>query len=250
MTDQQIPARKVRPILDEWERIKEYADWEAMDSLVQDVRALLPAPTLADMTEDDLAECQWMQADTEARGRAIIIVAEWVDGHAELLDRWGNSFYAAHDTITPRPGLPRMTWPGDAPAPAAPALPAGWRLADHPRYGRVLVTTPEPDDEGDLWLIAPSAKPGSMEDWCDSDVLTFLDTPDAAPPSTLAVGSKWDDADSLNRACEESGRDQIVVSDQDGYAFVWDKAAEWWEGSMPPQFIPLTILHTGKKADQ
>ena len=173
MTDQ-IPAAKVRPILDEWERIKEYADWEAMDNLVQDVRALLPAPTLADMTEDDLAECQWMQADTEARGRAIIIVAEWVDGHAELIDRWGNSFYAAHDTITPRPDLPRMEWPGDKKP--DPALPDGWRLADHQKYGRVIVTNPDPDIHGRVYVVRPADDPMGY-DWffSDPDDLTYLD---------------------------------------------------------------------------
>ena len=61
MTNQMIPARKVRPILDEWERIKEYADWEDMDNLVQDVRDLLPPPTLADMTEEERAARQALE---------------------------------------------------------------------------------------------------------------------------------------------------------------------------------------------
>lgn len=217
------------------------------------LHALLPAPprpTLADMTPEERAECRWMQADTEARGRAIITVTEWMDGNAELLDRQGNSFYAAHSSVTPRPDLPRFVWPGDTPAPAVPALPEGWRLADHPHYGRVFVTSPEPDFDGDLWFIDPGAAPGVMEGWCDTDVLTFLDTPDAVPPNTLAVGSEWDDADALARACEESGRDQIVVSDSTGDVFVWAFDAEWWEDTVPPRLSPYTIIHIGKKADQ
>lgn len=190
MTDQTIPARKVRPILDEWERIKEYADWEAMDILVQSVRNLLPArPTLADMTREERDGCERMQCDVEHRGRAVVIVPEWGAGHAELLDRWGSVFYAAHDTITPRPDLPRLEWPGDK----------------------------KPDT--------------------------------SAPESTLAVGSVWSDINALTEACEESGRDQIIVSGYDGYAFIWDGMAEWWEGSTPPRAAPFTILHTGHETD-
>ena len=68
-------------------------------------------------------------------------------------------------------------------------------------------------------------------------------------PNTLAVGSTWDDAAALTRACDESERDQIVVLEADGYAFIWSYAANWWEGSVPPIDPPYTIIHTGK-ADQ
>ena len=253
MTDQ-IPADKVREILDEWERIKEYADWDDLDTLVKDIRALLPPPplpTLADMTEDDLAECQWMQADTEARGRAVVVVPEWGAGHAELLDRWGNSFYAAHDTITPRPGLPRLEWPGDQQPAPAPALPDGWRLADHPEHGRVVVTDDTPGLDGWVYGVFASDMDGTGFDWhpYDPGELTLLDTP-APPPNTLALGSIWDDTDALADPCEESGRDQITVTDKDGYAFIWAHDAEWWEGSAKPIDAPFTIIHTGRKDDQ
>lgn len=76
------------------------------------------------------------------------------------------------------------------------------------------------------------------------------DTPEAVPPNTLAVGSVWIGINALTRACEESGRDQIVVSDFGGYVSVWSHDAEWWEGSTPPRTTPYTIIHTGKEADQ
>ena len=40
--------------------------------------------------------------------------------------------------------------------------------------------------------------------------------PAPAPESTLAVGSEWDNVDALARACDASGRDQIVITDKDG----------------------------------
>ena len=75
--------------------------------------------------------------------------------------------------------------------------------------------------------------------------------PAAAPPNTLTEGSEWDNVDALARACEESGRDQIVVADKDGDVFVWGVDAEWWETGLPGcDYAPHTIIHAGKKADQ
>ena len=190
MTDQTIPA-DLHP--EDVEHARAYVQ-DFLDAtyapdrtlaVARVLHALLPAPprpTLANMSPKERAECAWMQADVEHRGRAVVIVPEWGAGHAELLNRWGSVFYAAHDRVTPRPDLPRLEWPGDKnPVPApAPSLPEGWRLADHPRYGRVFVTTPEPDGDGDLWFIDPSADPGGMEHWCDPDVLTFLDDQEVA----------------------------------------------------------------------
>ena len=134
-----------------------------------------PRPTLADMSPEERSACQWFQADVETWGRAVIIAPNASDRRAMTLNRRGYVAYEDHDSVTPRPDLPRLEWPGEQQPAPAPALPAGWRLADHPHYGRVFVTAPEPDGDGDLWFIDPSADPGSMEDWCDPDVLTFLD---------------------------------------------------------------------------
>lgn len=74
---------------------------------------------------------------------------------------------------------------------------------------------------------------------------------DAVPPNTLAVGSKWDDADALTLACKKSELDQITVIDCDGDVSVWGADAGWWEPGFPYYgFEPYTILHPGKKADQ
>lgn len=58
-----------------------------------------------------------------------------------------------------------------------PALPDGWRLADHPDHGRVIVTTPTPDDDGDFYFMFPfDDLVGYDWDACSPDELTFLDT--------------------------------------------------------------------------
>ena len=224
--------------------------------VILDVVPAPPPPTLADMTPKERAACRWMQADVEHRGRAVVIVPEWGAGHAELLNRRGSVFYAAHDRATPRPDLPRMTWPGEQQPAPAPALPAGWRLADHREYGRGIVTTPTPDIDGRVYVVRPADDPMGY-DWffSDPDDLTYLDqeagTPEAVPPNTLAVGSVWRYRDALARACEKSGRDQIVALDRAGDAYVWSHEAEWWVDSGPlAEFAPFTILHAGKKADQ
>ena len=155
-----------------------YAEFlDDMSDYIKALEALLPArPTLADIPEDERAACQWMQADIIGGDEPLVITRiDRTDGTALILDRNGCLDGVPAEHVTPRPDLPRLTWPGDKKPAPAPALPDGWRLADHPRYGRVFVTTPEPDGDGDLWFIDPSADPGSMEDWCDPDVLTLLD---------------------------------------------------------------------------
>lgn len=221
------------------------------------LNALLPAPprpTLAYMNDDERAACQWMQCNVKGmQGRRIIAYPGGVGESVGVLVPFGHLADVEPRDVTPLPHLPRLTWPGDAPAPAAPALPEGWRLADHEGYGRVIVTRPEPDDAGGVAITKPvtTKDTRAVQTWCRPDELTYLDTPDAAPESTLAVGSVWDDVDALTQACEETGRDQITVTDRDGDVSVWDAGAEWWATGAPDYgFAPYTIIHAGKKADQ
>ena len=146
------------------------------------LNALLPEPllpTLADMPPEERRACRRMQCDYGEPGRAqsrgVIGYFDHGDEQAIILTTTCGIVWRDYAHVTPRPDLPRLEWPGDQKPAPAPTLPEGWRLADHPRYGRVLVTTPEPDCDGDLWFIDPSAAPGSMEHWCNPDVLTFLD---------------------------------------------------------------------------
>ena len=264
MTDQ-IPANLTR---EEAQAVREWAERALADpnyhsaeevAAARVLLAVLPRPTLADMTPEERAECQRMQANVKGyENRAVILQPYLKNGSARVM--WATlrveAVSWAH--ITPRPDLPRFGWPGEQqPAPALPdgwklgeqhpalALPAGWKLADHEKYGRVVVTSDTPDADGHVYFVAPAPDPIG-NDWhlCQRDELTYLDTP--AQPNTLTVGSTWDDAAALARACDESQRDQIIALDKDGYAFIWSHAANWWEGTVPPIDPPYTILHTGK----
>lgn len=266
MTDQTIPADKVRDLRDQYARLIVDAGTKEAQAyyghVVKVLDALLPAPkhpTLAGMTAGERVACKWMQADTEQQGRTVIISPNASVGRALMIDQEANLLYVARDEVTPRPDLPRMEWPDTekaAPAPA-PALPEGWRLADHKDLGRGIVTNTTPNRNGHVYFVLPDDEDhrGYGEGWCDPEELTYIDqeadTSDAVPPNTLAEGSKWDDTDALTRACDESGRDQIIALDRAGDAYVWSEAAEWWESVGPLSMNgPFTILHTGKKADQ
>ena len=117
MTDQTIPtdqARRARQwardTLDDVENganVSAYAR-DAARTLI----AMMPRPTLADMTAEERAACQWMQADTNG-GRDVISNPCYDQGRATILLRDGTSIPVGMEKITPRPDLPRMEWPRD-----------------------------------------------------------------------------------------------------------------------------------------
>lgn len=182
---------------------------EVTHEQVAEIVAAARAKTLADMTEQERDDCQWMQADTEHKGRVVILDPCWKDGSARLLCPSG--FIDPNPTewekVTPRPDLPRMEWPGTGQdgeevakvdyvsvaggrtaygpwtvarlrkkADITPALPEGWRLADHPDYGRVIVTTPTPNRNGNMYFVLPVDNPmGHERNFCDPDRLTYID---------------------------------------------------------------------------
>ena len=265
MTDQ-IPADKVREIV---EKMHDHANHDNVRGTEEEyvrffagqLDALLPAPprlTLADLTMPGRRACNWMQCDVEGQDGEWMIIDPFDDeDHAHVVGRRrGNMriFQAKH--VTPRPDLPRMEWDGTEKAAPSPALPDGWRLADHKDHGRGIVTNPTPKRDGRVYYVIPAADPLGF-DWlfCHPDELTYIDqgddTSDAAPPNTLAVGSTWDDADALTRTCFGSGRDQIAMIDKNGDVGVWDAGLQsWCAYAASADFAPYTILHAGKKADQ
>ena len=222
------------------------------------LHAVPAPPTLADMTAEERRASRRMQCDYElpgqrSRSRGVIGYFDLVEEKALILTTTCGIQRKDYAHVTPRPDLPRLEWPGDKEPDPAPALPEGWALANHPDYGRVIVTTPTTYHDGHVYVVLPDEDELSRGyDWhlCDPDSLTYLDTPEAVPPNTLTEGSVWSNADALARACEESGRDQIIALDSTGDAFVWAYDAEWWEGSASPRYSPYKIIHTGKGVDQ
>ena len=155
----------------------EYAVWECAAEAVETLLSPPPRPTLADMTEEERAACQWMQADVKGyESRVVIVNPYWEEGSARVMWLHTRMVPVSWKSVTPRPDLPCLEWPGtEKPAPA-PALPDGWLLADHPKHGRVIVTTTTPDDDGDFYFMFP-ADDLTGYDWdaCRPDELTYLD---------------------------------------------------------------------------
>ena len=136
-----------------------------------------PRPTLADMTLDEQDECAGMQADL-AQGDRVVILDGTPDSDdsVQVLEISLGVFRPWSADVTPRPDLPRMTWPADKKPAPAPALPDGWRLADHPDHGRVVVTTENQDGDGYVYLTFPDDDVLGYEwHFCRPDDLTYLD---------------------------------------------------------------------------
>ena len=183
MTDQQIPAGLTRDeamSAREWatDYLKSGAGSERVRAAARALMALLPAPTLADMTREERAECRWMQADVKGRSvRYVIATPSDLNGLAGLVSADGQIEWTYPERVTPRPVLPRLEWPGDKKPALASALPDGWRLADHPNHGRVIVTNTIPNRAGDVCYVLPTVEDSMGYDWffCDPDELTYLD---------------------------------------------------------------------------
>ena len=144
--------------------------------ILNDIPAPAPKrPTLADMNPEERDACRWMQCDVEGEdARAVIINPYWEDGSARALWPGGIVEQFGWWRVTPRPDIPRMTWPGDKKP--APALPEGWRLADQRKYGRVIVTNPTPDRDGYVYFVVSTTGPiGNTWHFCTPGELTYLD---------------------------------------------------------------------------
>ena len=227
MTDQTIPADQARRAR-QWARdtLDDVENGANVSAYARDAArtliAMMPRPTLADMTPVARRECQWMQCEVNGELRVITLIREGND-HAVTLAPSGFTFHCPPEKVTPRPDLPRMEWPstgqdGEEATKVDYVSVAGGRTA----YGP--------------WTVARLRKKPA---------------PAPVPPNTLAVGSEWDDEDALTTACRESGRTQITVIDCDGDVSVWDASAENWHGPHPIQaYAPFTITHTGRKANQ
>ena len=152
------------------------ADAEELMQALRDALPTPPRPTLADMPPEERAACDWMQADVEALDGPWLIIDPAAADHAHVVDREGKNRLFPARYVTPRPDLPRWEWPGEQqPAPAL-ALPDGWKLADHEKYGRVIVTSDTPDTDGHVYFVAPA--PCTIgNDWhlCRNDELAYLD---------------------------------------------------------------------------
>lgn len=113
--------------------------------------ALLPRPTMADMTEEERHECRWMQCDAGPYGRRGLIIdtGEWavyvVDKETGLQSNY------SPDLVTARPDLPRMEWNGTEKAEDESTVKVGDEIesADDPRLATLPVGSILLDSDGE-----------------------------------------------------------------------------------------------------
>ena len=91
---------------------------------------------------------------------------------------------------------------------AAPALPAGMRLADHEVYGRVVVSS-KPNDIGQykIFHLDDSYVSGADVSYVEADALTFIDAEPAKPvrPEFLETAADYESApDGTIVACDDT----------------------------------------------
>ena len=135
MTDQNIPnvTDDDRRLAREWAAFIESRRDNWTDRIRAAARVILnagpapPLPTLADMTEEERAACQWMQADVaDHNTRYVIANPHDRHGEATLIAPDGQIEWILPDYVTPRPDLPRMEWPaGDQEAEDANTVKVG-----------------------------------------------------------------------------------------------------------------------------
>ena len=198
MTDQTIPADKVRTII---ARYRDGANDQG-GRILADLKDLLPPPTLADMTMEERLACKWLQADLNGYGGRVVILSPYSEegtARARVMYPTTRIRSVPWERVTPRPDLPRLEWPStEKPAPA-PALPDGWRIADHKDHGRVIVTNPTPRRDGRVYFVLPAVNPLG-HDWffCDHAELRYIDQ--EAEDVTPKFHEEWRTIDPANSA--------------------------------------------------
>ena len=133
----------------------------------------------------------------------------------------------------------------DTPA-AAPALPAGMRLADHEQYGRVI-TSPKPNRNGVYDLLVPRPKFETGADWeyaheCE---LTFIDAEPAKPayPELLETAADYENAPEGTIVA----RDSINPWVKEESVWVQGSAADATVYTVPYLKGPRRVLRWGNK---
>lgn len=95
----------------------------------------VPAPSMAEMTEEERAACRWMQCDAGPYGRRGLIIdtGEWAVYVADK--ETGTHSNYSPDLVTALPDLPRMEWNGTEKDEDVPTVEVGdiVESADDPR---------------------------------------------------------------------------------------------------------------------
>ena len=153
-----------------------------LSGYIKDLEALLrPRPTLAEMSIEGRESCRWMRADVAGTSKRYMIADPRDEDNdaAILFSEEGQPEWVFPEYVTPRPDLPRLTWT-DTVQPA-PALPEGWRTAEHRWYGPVIVTNSPPYQGGNVYVVIPDDgdRRGYRWSYCPPTDLTYTDEEEA-----------------------------------------------------------------------
>lgn len=137
-----------------------------------------PAPAAPALPGD------WRLAGHLEYGRVLVVRPEPdEDGEVAIIVSEPTGIACARRVWCDPDELTYISTDEEAPDPA-PALPGGWLLADHKKYGRVIVTDPAPDTNGHVYFMLPDDKLLLDDDdcegygwlFCPADELTYIDT--------------------------------------------------------------------------
>ena len=112
---------------------------------------LVPVPTMADMSEEERAECKWMQCDAGPCGRrGLIVKVKYWSVYVVDKETGVYSDYSP-DLVTARPDLPRMDWEGTEKAEDANTAKVDDMIesADDPRLAALPAGSTVLDRDGD-----------------------------------------------------------------------------------------------------
>lgn len=206
---------------------------------------LLPDPeprTLADMTAEERAECQWMQATFTRSHHDHIITAVYGSKSRILRKADGASFEIANEDLVPHPDLPKLEWPGSepeddtpAPEPASPrpdgccgACPetvgggVDCTCADNPRCPN---RQPRPEDVPveELWQVEIDGE----------TAIGYRNDPEHVCPWFVTYRSNsrgdWlgdEDVTLVSRLVPETTETAYIYTDRDGDE--WECIDGWW----------------------
>ena len=157
MTEQTIPADQVREIVEKMHYHANHdnvrgSEEEYVRFFARQLAELLPAPSMADMTEEERHECRWMQCDAGPYGRRGLIIdtGEWAVYVADKETGVYSNY--SPDLVTALPDLPRMEWNGTEKDEDANTVKVGdvIQSAADPRLSALPTYSALADREGDV----------------------------------------------------------------------------------------------------
>lgn len=187
LPDQWVDAEKARALIASLNAWAEDADAERSHgralgyrTAAENLATLLPAPslpTLADMTQEERAACQWMQADVKldisgATVRRVIAHPGTANMKASVWSPYGGSEFVDTKLVTPLSYLDKLKWP--AQEPRNPETPPAETL------NNTSLNTPRNPRPKECCGKCPETISGGYDCTCEDNPRCSKNTPDQA----------------------------------------------------------------------